>query len=87
MELNLDVTKRLIESYVYPVKSHPKRKILELDRINSIEALEPSIQRLVQMMLKFKDVEGTIFDICSKIKLDIESSQQFNKTISRNRER
>ena len=84
-EFSLDVTSRLFESRVYQVKIHPVRKILELDKIDPIETLEPSIQKLVQMMPKLKMVEGTIVDICSKINLDVESPQQFGKTLSRNK--
>ena len=83
-EFNLDVTSRLFESKVYSVKINPTRKILELDRIDPIEALEPSIQKLVQFMPKLRDFEGTIVDLCSKIKLDLESPQQFGKTLQRN---
>ncbi len=79
-EFSLDVTSRLFESRVYQVKIHPSKKILELDKIDPIEMLEPSIQRLVQLMPKLKEIEGTIVDICSKIKLEIESPQQFGKT-------
>lgn len=85
-EFKLDVTSRLFESKVYQVKIHPVRKILELDKIDPIDTLEPSIQKLVQMMPKLKMVEGTIVDICSKINLDVESPQQFGKTLSRNRD-
>lgn len=85
-EFSLDVTSRLFESKVYQVKIHPLRKILELDKIDPIETLEPSIQKLVQMMPKLKIVEGTIVDICSKINLDVESPQQFGKTLNRNKE-
>ena len=85
-EFSLDVTSRLFESKVYQVKIHPVRKILELDKIDPIETLEPSIQKLVQMMPKLKMVEGTIVDICSKINLDVESPQQFGKTLSRNKD-
>ena len=85
-EFKLDVTSRLFESKAYQVKIHPVRKILELDKIDPIETLEPSIQKLVQMMPKLKMVEGTIVDICSKINLDVESPQQFGKTLSRNRD-
>ena len=85
-EFSLDVTSRLFESRVYQVKIHPVRKILELDKIDPIETLEPSIQKLVQMMPKLKMVEGTIVDICSKINLDVESPQQFGKTLSRNKD-
>lgn len=85
-EFSLDVTSRLFESKVYKVKIHPLRKILELDKIDPIETLEPSIQKLVQMMPKLKIVEGTIVDICSKINLDVESPQQFGKTLNRNKE-
>lgn len=84
-EFKLDVTSRLFESKTYQVKINPQRKILELDQIDPIESLEPSIQRLVQMMPKLKEFEGTIVDICSKIKLDFESPQQFGKTIQRNK--
>lgn len=86
IEFSLDVTSRLFESRVYQVKIHPVRKILELDKIDPIETLEPSIQKLVQMMPKLKMVEGTIVDICSKINLDVESPQQFGKTLSRNKD-
>lgn len=85
-EFSLDVTSRLFESRVYQVKIHSVRKILELDKIDPIETLEPSIQKLVQMMPKLKMVEGTIVDICSKINLDVESPQQFGKTLSRNKD-
>ena len=85
-EFKLDVTSRLFESKAYQVKIHPVRKILELDKIDPIETLELSIQKLVQMMPKLKIVEGTIVDICSKINLDVESPQQFGKTLSRNRD-
>lgn len=85
-EFNLDVTSRLFESKAYQVKIHPVRKILELDKIDPIETLEPSIQKLVQMMPKLKMMAGTIVDICSKINLDVESPQQFGKTLSRNRD-
>ncbi|WP_211436792.1 hypothetical protein [Campylobacter mucosalis] len=71
----MDVTSRLFESKAYHVKIHPVRKILE-----------PSIQKLVQMMPKLKMMEGTIVDICSKINLDVESPQQFGKTLSRNKD-
>lgn len=85
-EFSLDVTSRLFESRVYQVKIHPSKKILELDKIDPIEILEPSIQRLVQLMPKLKEIEGTIVDICSKIKLEIESPQQFGKTLNRNKD-
>lgn len=85
-EFSLDVTSRLFESRVYQVKIHPSKKILELDKIDPIEMLEPSIQRLVQLMLKLKEIDGTIVDICSKIKLEIESPQQFGKTLNRNKD-
>lgn len=85
-EFSLDVTSRLFESRVYQVKIHPSKKILELDKIDPIEMLEPSIQRLVQLMPKLKEIEGTIVDICSKIKLEIESPQQFGKTLNRNKD-
>ena len=85
-EFSLDVTSRLFESKVYQVKIHPLRKILELDKIDPIEMLEPSIQRLVQLMPKLKEIDGTIVDICSKIKLEIESPQQFGKTLNRNKD-
>ena len=85
-EFSLDVTSRLFESRVYQVKIHPSKKILELDKIDPIEMLEPSIQRLVQLMPKLKEIDGTIVDICSKIKLEIESPQQFGKTLNRNKE-
>ena len=85
-EFNLDVTSRVFESKVYQVKIHPSKKILELDKIDPIEMLEPSIQRLVQLMPKLKEIDGTIVDICSKIKLEIESPQQFGKTLNRNKE-
>ncbi len=85
-EFNLDVTSRLFESKVYQVKIHPSKKVLELDKIDPIEMLEPSIQRLVQVMPKLKEIDGTIVDICSKIKLEIESPQQFVKTLNRNKE-
>ena len=80
-EFSLDVTSRLFESRVYQVKIHPSKKILELDKIDPIEMLEPSIQRLVQLMPKLKEIDGTIVDICSKIKLEIESPQQFGETL------
>ena len=85
-EFSLDVTSRLFESRVYQVKIHPSKKILELDNVDPIEMLEPSIQRLVQLMPKLKEIDGTIVDICSKIKLEIESPQQFGKTLNRNKE-
>lgn len=85
-EFKLDVTSRLFESKTYQVRIHPVRKILELDKIDPIETLEPSIQKLVQMMTKLKMMEGTIVDICSKINLDVESPQQFGKTLSRNKD-
>ena len=85
-EFSLDVTSRLFESKVYQVKIHPSKKILELDKIDPIEMLEPSIQRLVQVMPKLKEIEGTIVDICSKINLEIESPQQFGKTLNRNKD-
>ena len=85
-EFSLDVTSRLFESRVYQVKIHPSKKILELDKIDPIEMLEPSIQRLVQVMPKLKEIDGTIVDICSKIKLEIESPQQFGKTLNRNKD-
>lgn len=85
-EFNLDVTSRLFESKIYQVKIHPSKKILELDKIDPIETLEPSIQRLVQVMPRLKEIEGTIVDICSKINLEIESPQQFGKTLNRNKE-
>lgn len=85
-EFSLDVTSRLFESRVYQVKIHPSKKILELDKIDPIEMLEPSIQRLVQLMPKLKEIEGTIVDICSKIKLEIESPQRFGKTLNRNKD-
>ena len=85
-EFSLDVTSRLFESKVYQVKIQPLRKRLELDKIDPIETLETSIQKLVQMMPKLKIVEGTIVDICSKINLDVESPQQFGKTLNRNKE-
>lgn len=85
-EFSLDVTSRLFESRVYQVKIHPSKKILELDKVDPIEMLEPSIQRLVQLMPKLKETDGTIVDICSKIKLDIESPQQFGKTLNRNKD-
>ena len=85
-EFSWDVTSRLFESKVYQVKIHPSKKILELDKIDPIEMLEPSIQRLVQVMPKLKEIDGTIVDICSKIKLEIESPQQFGKTLNRNKE-
>ena len=85
-EFSLDVTSRLFESRVYQVKIHPSKKILELDKVDPIEMLEPSIQRLVQLMPKLKEIDGTIVDICSKIKLEIESPQQFGKTLNRNKD-
>lgn len=85
-EFSLDVTSRIFESKVYQVKIHPSKKILELDKIDPIEILEPSIQRLVQLMPKLKEIDGTIVDICSKIKLEIESPQQFGKTLNRNKD-
>lgn len=85
-EFSLDVTSRLFESRVYQVKIHPSKNILELDKVDPIEMLEPSIQRLVQVMPKLKEIDGTIVDICSKIKLEIESPQQFGKTLNRNKE-
>ena len=85
-EFSLDVTSRLFESRVYQVKIHPSKKILELDKIDPIEMLEPSIQKLVQVMPRLKEIEGTIVDICSKINLEIESSQQFGKTLNRNKD-
>lgn len=86
-EFNLDVTSRLFESKVYSVRINPKKKTLELDVLEPIETLEPSIQKLVQFMPKLKSFEGTIVDLCSKIKLDLESPQQFGKTLQRNREK
>lgn len=85
-EFSLDVTSRLFESKVYQVKIHPLKKTLELDKVDPIEMLEPSIQRLVQLMPKLKEIDGIIVDICSKIKLEIESPQQFGKTLNRNKE-
>lgn len=85
-EFNLDVTSRLFESKVYQVKINPSKMILELDKVDPIELLEPSIQKLVQAMPKLKEIEGTIVDICSKINLDIESPQQFGKTLNRNKD-
>ena len=85
-EFSLDVTSRLFESKVYQVKIHPLKKTLELDKVDPIEMLEPSIQRLVQLMPKLKEIDGTIVDICSKIKLEIESPQQFGKTLNRNKD-
>lgn len=85
-EFSLDVTSRLFESRVYQVKIHPLKKTLELDKVDPIEMLEPSIQRLVQIMPKLKEIDGTIVDICSKIKLEIESPQQFGKTLNRNKD-
>lgn len=85
-EFSLDVTSRLFESKIYQVKIHPSKKILELDKIDPIELLEPSIQRLVQVMPRLKEIEGTIVDICSKINLEIESPQQFGKTLNRNKD-
>lgn len=54
--------------------------------MDPIEMLEPSIQRLVQLMPKLKEIDGTIVDICSKINLEIESPQQFGKTLNRNKD-
>ena len=85
-EFSLDVTSRLFESKVYQVKIHPLKKTLELDKVDPIEMLEPSIQRLVQVMPRLKEIEGTIVDICSKINLEIESPQQFGKTLNRNKD-
>ena len=85
-EFSLDITSRLFESKVYQVKIHKDKNTIELDKIDPIEALEPSVQRLVQMMPKLKEICGTIVDICSKINLDIESPQQFGKTLNRNKE-
>ena len=85
-EFSLAVTSRLFESRVYQVKIHPSKKILEIDKVDPIEMLEPSIQRLVQLMPKLKEIDGTIVDICSKINLDVESPQQFGKTLNRNKE-
>lgn len=85
-EFRLDVTSRLFESKTYQVRINPIKKILELDQIDPIENLEPSIQKLVQMMPKIKNFEGSIVDLCSKISLDIESPQQFGKTLARNKE-
>ena len=85
-EFSLDLTSRLFESRVYQVKIHPSKKILEIDKVDPIEMLEPSIQRLVQLMPKLKEIDGTIVDICSKINLDVESPQQFGKTLNRNKE-
>lgn len=82
-EFSLDITSRLFESNVYQVKINPLKKILELDKIDPIELLEPSIQRMVQVMPRLKEIEGTIVDICSKINLEIESPQQFGKTLNR----
>ena len=86
-EFSLDVTSRLFESKIYQVKIHPSKKILELDKIDPIETLEPSIQRLVQVMPRLKEIEGTIVDICFKINLEIERPQQFGKTLNRNKEK
>lgn len=69
---------------MYNVKLNGTKKILELDKIDPIESLEPSIQKLVQSMPRQKELKGTIVDICSKINLDIESPQQFGKTLKRN---
>ena len=85
-EFNLDVTSRLFESKVYQVKINPYKRILELDKVDPIELLEPSIRKLVQAMPKLKEIGGTIVDICSKINLDIESPQQFGKTLNRNKD-
>ena len=74
-EFNSDVTSRIFESKIYQVKIRPSKKILELDKIDPIETLEPSIQRLVQVMPKLKEIEGTIVDICYKINLEIEELQ------------
>lgn len=82
-EFSLDITSRLFESNVYQVKINPLKKILELDKIDPIELLEPSIQSMVQVMPRLKEIEGTIVDICSKINLEIESPQQFGKTLNR----
>ena len=46
-EFNLDVTSRLFESKVYQVKINPSKRILELDKVDPIELLEPSIQKFV----------------------------------------
>ncbi len=59
---------------------------MELDKVDPIELLESSIQKLVQAMPRLKEIEGTIVDICSKINLDIESPQQFGKTLNRNKD-
>ena len=85
-EFALDITSRQFESRTYQVKINPEKSIIELDVIEPVESLEPSIQKLVQAMPKLKEFEGTIVDICSKISLDIESPQQFGKTINRNKE-
>lgn len=85
-EFRLNITSRLFESKNYNVKINPKKQILELEKIDPIESLEPSIQRLVQSMPRLKELQGTIVDISSKINLDIESPQQFGKTLKRNME-
>ena len=59
---------------------------MEFDKVDPIEMLEPSIQRLVQLMPKLKEIDLTLVDICSKIKLAIENPQQFGKTLNRNKE-
>ncbi len=84
IEFRLNITSRLFESNIYDVKLNAEKKILELDKIDPITSLEPSIQKLVQSMPKKKELKGTIVDICSKINLDIESPQQFGKTLKRN---
>ena len=56
IEFNLDVTSRLFESKVYQVKLNSLKKILELNKVDPIEFLETSIQKLVQVMPKLKEV-------------------------------
>ncbi len=85
-EFSLNITSRLFESKTYQVKIDERKKTIELDKIDPIESLEPSIQKLVQIMPKKKEIEGTIVDICSSINLEIESPQQFGKTLNRNKE-
>ena len=85
-EFKLNVTSRLFESNIVRVKINDERKILELDEVDPVDDLEASMQKLVQSMPKIKVIDGTIVDISSKINLDIESPQQFGKTLIRNSE-